>query len=71
MIHDATVVVTCDGDSCWESETVELDYIYYDYSGKNGAYNSDDSAIEEELERRGDWIVDDGKHYCCQECKDM
>ena len=70
MIHGATVEVTCDGDSCWDSETIELEYGYSDYSGKNGAYIDDDSVIEEELEYRG-WIVDDGKHYCSEECKEL
>lgn len=68
-IHDATVEVTCDGKDCTCSLTVEPDFVYRDYSGKNGYYNTSDDAIGEKLEIEG-WIVQDGKHPC-EACKDQ
>lgn len=69
MIHDATVEVTCDGKNCRQSVQVEPEYVYSDYSGRNGRYDTDDSSIEDLLEDRHKWIVDDGKHYCDESCK--
>ena len=67
MIHSAVVEVTCDGD-CTNTEYVELDYVYNDYSGKSGQYDSRDSTIEDNLVTHLDWTVIDGKHYCTLEC---
>ena len=67
MIHSAVVEVTCDGD-CSHAEHVELDYVYHDYSGKSGEYDSRDSTIESKLSNDLDWTVVDGKHYCSPEC---
>ena len=65
MIYDAKVEVHCDG--C-QNEFVEivLEYVYTDYSGKNGHY--DDSKVIETLEDEHEWKADDDKHYCL-ECK--
>lgn len=61
MIHDATVEVTCDRNnaSCSESEYIELNWHL-------GGYDDDDKNIEKKLVQRG-WIVENGKHYCCEE----
>jgi hypothetical protein len=61
MIHDATVEVTCDGYKCQASEFVEL------RAGAGNSYLASDSEIEKELERH-DWVVKDGKHFCCDGC---
>lgn len=62
MIHDATVEITCDyKDLCRESEHVAL--TYFPYHG----YDDDDREIERKLVGQSDWIVRDGKHYCCEE----
>ena len=71
MIHEATVAVTCDGDSCTEAELITLEYVYHDYSGKNGEYKSDDESLEERLKDQFEWVVNDGKHYCCEECAEL
>ena len=68
MIHDATVEVTCDGDFCLDSVTMEPEYVCHSRSGGSGQHDTSDSAIERKLVREHEWIVIDGKHYCCREC---
>lgn len=67
MIHDAKVEVTCDGKGCGESIEIEPEYVYRNYSGSSGYYDTSDDAIERKLEREG-WTVLDGQHYC-EDCK--
>ena len=67
MIHDARIEVTCDGRRCAEAIDVYPHYVYFDYSGKSGKYEDSDEVIEELIEKE-EWIVKDGKHYCCKEC---
>ena len=67
MIHDAKVEVTCDARCCDGSEYVDLHWVYDDYSGFNGHYDSSDSVIEDALEDL-DWVISDGKHFCCKDC---
>lgn len=67
MIHDPQVEVTCDGKWCDESIHITPEYTYNDYSGKSGQYACEDSDIEAKLLAE-DWIVCNGKHYCCEEC---
>lgn len=69
MIHDAIVPVTCDNDKCRSEMEIEPPYTYTTYLGHGGAYDTSDATIEKLL-RASDWIVIDGKHYCCQECAD-
>lgn len=69
MIHNAMVEVTCDGKSCNYSMWVKPDFVYPDYSGKNGYYDTSDSSIEKKLVS-DDWIVEDSKHYCCEDCEE-
>ena len=68
MIYDAVVKVSC--DKCSGSIDVEPAYVYNDYSGNSGHYNTDDSAIEDILVEEYEWVVSDGKHYCSQDCAD-
>lgn len=67
MIHDARIEVTCDGCN---GAGVEYDvpYTYMSLNGGGGAYRADDEKIEEWLVDECDWIVKDGKHYCCESC---
>lgn len=67
MIHDATVEVTC--DDCGDSTYVEPKYVYTNYSGNNGHYDTDDESIEEILEKEHDFLIKDGNHYC-NACRD-
>ncbi len=67
MIHDATVEVTCDGEHCQENVRVEPEYVYMNFAGGGGHYDTSDSAIEKRLPRE-DWLVIDGKHYCDSGC---
>jgi hypothetical protein len=62
MIHDAVVQVTCDRENtpCWEVQHIPLTAL------AGGSYGDHDSTIEKRLVQRG-WIVEDGKHYCCEE----
>lgn len=66
MIHEIYAEVTCDG--CQESIYVELDYRYRNISPTSGFHDSKDSSIEETLISDHEWIVIDGKHFCCGEC---
>ena len=68
MIHGAFIEVTCDAPRCISSEWVELDFVYPDYSGKNGLYDHDDKNIEEKLTEDHEWVVIDGVHCCCEDC---
>ncbi len=68
MIHGAFMEVTCDGIECTSSEWVELDFVYRDYSGKDGFYEHADGKIEEKLVNDHKWTVADSKQYCCDEC---
>lgn len=72
MIHDAMVEVTCDNQGvkgfCKSSVMVELDFAHNDYSGDSGQYDHSDKKIERRLISSHEWIVKDGKHYCCQAC---
>ena len=67
MIHDPKVEVTCDGKGCQAHIPIEPEYTYNNYSGDSGQYECGDDAIEERLESRR-WVVQDGKHYCCNDC---
>ncbi len=68
MIHDAFVEVTCDGKGCSGSEQVELAFVYRHYTGRSGHYEHADSKIEDKLVKDFEWVVIDGKHYCCDDC---
>jgi len=64
MIHDAIVQVSCDGNGCAEIAEVQPEFVYPDYSGKNGYYDTRDEKIESKLVREYGWTVKDGKHFC-------
>ena len=71
MIHDAVVLVTCDAEWCREETNVELPYVYPNYSGVGGFYDTDDATIIGLLEDEG-WIVRrlevNCRTYCCEDC---
>ncbi len=68
MIHDAHMEVTCDGDKCSSTVNVPMDFVYPDLSGKNGWYDHAEDSIESKLAEDHEWVVIDGKHYCCDDC---
>ena len=69
MIHDACIEVSCDGPNCIRSVYVPLEFGYATYSGEKGSYRDSDADVEKTLAKQEeDWIVEDGKHYCCREC---
>jgi len=73
MIHDAHMEVTCDGDGCNETVNVPMEFVYLDYTGKNGLYNHESSKIEATLDEDFEWVIvtiDDGdnKHFCNVGC---
>lgn len=68
MLHDAHIEVTCDGDKCSSTVNVSMDFCYMDYTGKNGYYDHADDKIESKLVEDHEWIVIEGKHYCCAQC---
>jgi hypothetical protein len=65
MIGDAIVPVYC--DTCDAKIEIEPAYVFHDYSGKSGYYDTADSAIEKDLIQHG-WVVKDGKQYCDSSC---
>ncbi len=75
MLHDAHIEVTCDGDRCRSSVHIGMDFVYSDYSGKNGYYDHEADKIEAKLIEECEWVVvpsedeeEDNKHYCCAQC---
>ena len=60
MIHDAYIEVTCDNTNCNSNEFFQLNWYVSGYDKRDG-------ETESELVELG-WIVDEGNHYCCQEC---
>lgn len=64
MIHDATVEVTCDQDGCHENVILEPEYVFSDYSGNNGHYDTRDRSLFKLLKAEG-WGVD-GKRTLCE-----
>ena len=68
MIHDATIKVTCDGDNCRSSATVELEWKYKTHDESSGFYDASDAAVEKTLVDDHGWTVVDGKHFCDKEC---
>lgn len=71
MIHDATVEVTCDGNGCRESIVVSPEYVYNDYSGKSGHYDTKDRSLHKLIKAEG-WTVVDEQTFCesCGESDD-
>jgi len=69
MIHDPQIEITCDGVNCPDSITVQPEYVYSNYGGGGGRYNTDDDAIESLLTSAG-WLVQNGKHFCCELCSE-
>ena len=67
MIHDAGVEVTCDARCCDSSEYIYLPWVYSDYTGNNGYYDSSDSVIEDALNDL-EWVIKGQYHFCCEDC---
>lgn len=65
MLHDAEMPVTCDNLETCNS------MVYLPCAWTVGGYDLDDSKAEKILVSDHDWIVQDGKHYCCEECRDQ
>lgn len=70
MIHDATVEVTCDGESCTASVYAELNWVYGGINHTDGRYDADDKAIEATIVRDHEWFVDGTNQYCSERCRD-
>ena len=70
MIHDARVEVTCDAEGCWESVDVEPRFVYQDFSGENGHYDTRDESIKRLLTDKHGWKVEGGKHLCASCAED-
>lgn len=68
-ISDAYVLACCDAAGCRSEEEIDLSFVYPDLSGKGGRYDHSDKSVEKKLARK-DWLIHDGKHFCCQECAD-
>lgn len=66
-ISDAYVDVTC--DKCHDVERMELDYVYFDYSGENGAYDTSESGLESLLIDHG-WVAREDDKHICPQCQD-
>lgn len=61
MICDPEIECVC--DECGDSIYVSPSYVYHDYSGNNGYYDTSDSSIEKKLVSEG-WTCEGGKHFC-------
>ena len=70
MIHDAKIEVTCDNSECDDYIEISPPYVYGDYSGNNGYYDTDDSTLNE-LIKQQEWgfiETEDGYEYYCEDC---
>ena len=56
MIHDAVFPVTCDGPHCLVEELVDGFWLV-------GGYDCTDREVE-----RAGFFVEDGLHFCSEEC---
>ena len=65
MINDPTMAVDC--DNCYTTIFYNMPFVYDDYTGDYGHYDSNDTDIEEFVKEVG-WIVDNDKQFCCEEC---
>ncbi len=63
---DPQIECVCDG--CQESVYIEPEFVFTDYSGDNGHFDTSDSALERALTGTYEWGVVNGKHYCCDGC---
>lgn len=68
MIHDAKVLVTCDGTGCIECVEIFPDFRSCIGPSGSGYYDTTDAAIERKLTDEEDWRVVNGKHFCCDDC---
>lgn len=64
MRHDPQIDVTCDG--CGDVITWEPVYVYRDWSGKNGHYDTRDAEFQKFLKAEG-W-EGDGETDKCGDC---
>jgi hypothetical protein len=72
MIGDATIEVTCDHESCEESIVIEPEYVFNDYSGKSGHYDTSKRALRRLIEEQEGWFMDADEctTYCGQHTPD-
>lgn len=67
-IIDAKIEIVC--DNCSTSIEFEPPYVYGNYSGGGGHYDTRDSLIQTFVEEEG-WIwVNDGTQYCSEDCQE-
>ena len=67
MQYDPVVMFECDAKHCNYTEEAIPDYVFSDYSGKNGYYDTDGAF--ENIGGSG-WIdAGDDKHFCSKECE--
>ena len=66
MIHAGKIEITCDGCITGFIE-YEMPWVYSDYTGNNGYYDSNENDIETFLKSEG-WVVKGEKHFCCEDC---
>jgi hypothetical protein len=73
MIHDARMEVTCDHLECEDFISISPPYVYTDFNGDNGYYDTGDSTLNELIEKEGwlvKWTVNSYRHYC-EDCKEQ
>ncbi len=66
--HDAKIDVVC--DDCGAVAEWAPDFVYFDYTGNNGHYDTSDSAFEDWCEQNG-WSQRGEDTFCpCREPED-
>jgi hypothetical protein len=63
---DPQCAVVC--DECGDTEWWNPDFVYDDFSGKNGHYDTFDSAYHKWVKSIG-WVVDDQDRDLCTGCQ--
>jgi hypothetical protein len=67
MALDYDVKVSFECTNCKEQVELEPHFVYPDYSGKNGYYDTSDRGVLKLL-KENKCVVKEDKIYCCPEC---
>ena len=66
MKYDPVIMFEC--DACKYTAEVVPEYVFRDYSGKNGYY--DDKTAFDKIEDGNEWIdFGDDKYFCSKDCE--
>jgi hypothetical protein len=72
MVHEPNIRFEC--ENCSEVVEFELEWVFTDYSGKNGYYTAEATSqsvsLEIRLQTEHGWEVNDKKEHFCNVCSE-